>query len=253
MNEGIKEALEYAVELAKPNIFEHEDYKFSDKKLYRVHEFAPTAEPLELNTLTSLVDYIRSNTDKMPDNMILHIKSPTNVVLLSSLDMDRRRETLVDVNALIPKFSFGNYYDKESFIINIMANFVDGVDEINDKDAVLKFAGTVESGTVASYGDDGVSQKATVQKTLTSKEDSIIPNPVRLKPYRTFLEVEQPASDFIFRMKDGNGMSGGVHCALFEADGGAWKSVAKDRIKEFLSSSLGEDCELNGVKFTIIS
>lgn len=63
-----------------------------------------------------------------------------------------------------------------------------------------------------------------------------MPNPVKLTPYRTFLEVKQPASDFIFRMKQDK--YDGIVCAIFEADGGAWKMEAAHRIKEYLQKEL---------------
>ena len=111
-------------------------------------------------------------------------------------------------------------------------------DTATDRALLLKFAGTVESGTLAEYGDDGVTQKATVKTGIASKGDAIVPNPVKLKPYRTFLEVDQPASEFVFRMKQDK--YDGVLCALFEADGGAWKMEATERIKKYLESELKE-------------
>lgn len=75
---------------------------------------------------------------------------------------------------------------------------------------------------------------------------AIVPNPVKLKPYRTFLEVDQPVSEFIFRMKQDK--YDGVLCALFEADGGAWKMEATERIKKYLESELKEYSD-----FTVIS
>ena len=57
---------------------------------------------------------------------------------------------------------------------------------------------------------------------------------MKLRPYRTFTEVVQPASDFIFRMKEDRGIT----CALFEADGGAWKNAAMKNIKEYLEFEL---------------
>lgn len=57
------------------------------------------ASPLELSTLTSLLNYIASNTDTLPGHMLLHIKSPTEVQLMSELDADRKREVLATVNA----------------------------------------------------------------------------------------------------------------------------------------------------------
>ena len=116
-----------------------------------------------------------------------------------------------------------------------------------DRALLLKFAGTVEAGTVAEYGDDGVTQKATVKTGIASKGDAIVPNPVRLRPYRTFLEVEQPVSEFVFRMKQDK--YDGITCAIFEADGGAWKVAAMKAIKDYLQFELEDYKE----QFTVIS
>lgn len=267
---GMKEALEYAVDLSAPNYTEHEGEKWSDKQMHRIHHQLPKAEALKMNTLTSLIEYIKSNTDKMSGNMIIHIESPTKVVLLSSLDCDRRREILVEVNALLPEFSFDKFYPAESFVINVMSKFIGdsnssipleaeqlsgGLDSQtrNDKEIILKFAGTVETGTVAKYGDEGVSQKATIQQTCTSKEDVIIPNPVHLIPYRTFLEVEQPDSDFIFRLRNSDLSCEEPEIALFEADGGAWKIDAMKFIHQYLLESMKEVHTEQDITFTIIS
>lgn len=235
----IKEALEYIVGLKTPVITEIDGNTYSDKPLNRI-SYVPYAKTIGMKTLTSLVEYIKANIDSMSERMIVHVISPTEVHLYSSLDDDRKREYLVEVNAELPDFRFGNFVDHESFVIALQSKFLPNT----DRDLVLKFAGTVEDGTVAQYGDDGVTQKATVKTGLTSKADAVVPNPVNLIPYRTFLEVEQPASDFIFRMKS----SCGVQCAIFEADGGAWKNEAMSRIKNYLALELSEYPQ-----FTVIS
>jgi hypothetical protein len=140
----------------------------------------------------------------------------------------------VNVDAQIPGFRYGSFIDHEEFCINVQAKFIDDPD--TDKALLLKFAGTVEHGSVAEYGDDGVTQKATVKTGIASKTDAVVPNPVRLRPYRTFIEVDQPASEFIFRMKQERGIS----CAIFEADGGAWKNAAMKNIKNYLELELAE-------------
>ncbi|MDD7349794.1 MAG: hypothetical protein PUG66_08150 [Clostridiales bacterium] len=117
-----------------------------------------------------------------------------------------------------------------------------------DLDLILKFAGTSEAGTIASYGDDGVTQKATIKQGIVNKEDAIIPNPVSLRPYRTFVEVEQPESKFIFRMKQDRDL--GIRCAIFEADGGAWKNEACQNVKRFLEEELEG---FDSTKITVIS
>lgn len=231
----IKSAIQYIVDLAKPDIQKFDGEIYSDKKLHHINPI-PYAEKIEMNTLSSLVEYIKSGIDRYSGKMIIHIKSPTLVSMYSALDDKREREHIVDVIANVPKFNFGCFDNHESFVIGIQSKFVDDIN--TDKSLLLKFAGTVEAGSIAEYGDDGISQKATVKTGIASKGDAIIPSPAKLKPFRTFVEVEQPISDFIFRMKDDR--CGGVQCALFEADGGAWKIVATDLIKVYLRRELKE-------------
>ena len=90
--EGIKEAIEYVVGLSQPNYAEHEGEKWADKPMYRIHHELPKANALQMCTLDSLVGYIKSNTDKMDKHMLIHVQSPTKVVLMSELDVDRCRE-----------------------------------------------------------------------------------------------------------------------------------------------------------------
>lgn len=77
---------------------------------------------------------------------------------------------------------------------------------------------------------------ATITKGIAGKEDVIVPNPVTLRPYRTFLEVEQPESKFIFRIREGS--DGQPMFKLVEADGGLWKYEAVDAIKKYLTENL---------------
>lgn len=241
----IKEALQYIVGLKEPVIQEIHDDVYSDKALHRVDRYFPAAEPIKMNTLSSLVDYIKNRIDTMPERMIIHVVSPEEVKLFSCLNDNREREHLVDVRAQVPAFRYETFIDHESFCINVQAKFLD--DPETDKAILLQFAGTVEQGSVAEYGDDGVTQKATVRTGIASKTEAVVPNPVKLRPYRTFVEVEQPLSEFIFRMKQDK--YDGINCAIFEADGGAWKIAAMKSIKEYLEFELATISE----QFTVIS
>lgn len=227
----IKEALQYIVGLSEANIREIGGQTYSDKELHHI-SYNPKAAKITMSTLTSLVEYLKSGADTMSEKMLVHIQSPIEVRLVSQLDRERARETLVSVECSVPDFSYGRYMDHEEFLIALQAKFMQG----DDRDLILKFAGTVENGTIAQYGDDGVTQKATVKTGIASKGDAIVPNPVKLRPYRTFMEVEQPESAFVFRMKESE--RGGIMCAIFEADGGAWKNAAMKNIKEYLKYEL---------------
>ena len=237
----IKEALEYIVGLKKPEILEIGEQTYSDKPLNRIY-YSPKATAMEVSTLTGLVEYIKAGIDSMAEKMIIHVDSPTRVYLTSQLDEDRRRECLIKAEAEIPDFPYGRFMWHENFLIALQSQFIPG----EDRELLLRFAGTVENGTVAQYGDDGVTQKATIKTGIASKGEAIVPSPVNLRPFRTFVEVEQPESAFIFRMRQNERY--GVECALFEADGGAWKHEAMDNIKKYLQYELAEFPQ-----FTVIS
>lgn len=229
----LKSFIQYIIGLSEPNITTIDGQTYSDKQLHRVNH-NPKADPIHLNTLTSLVDYLTTELPDTAGQFIIHVQSPTKVAVYSVLDEDRKREFLVEVNAQVPAFNFNQFTEHEQFCIGLQSKFIDSY----DRALLLKFAGTVESGSIAEYGDDGVSQKATIKTGIASKGEALVPSPVVLKPFRTFIEVEQPVSSFIFRMQPGK--YEGVQCALFEADGGAWKNNAMNEIKNFLSDALEE-------------
>lgn len=231
----IEKALRYLNSLAAPNVREINGETYSDKPLNRV-KHNPKATPIKLNTLTSLVSYILSGVDRKGEKLFIHVQSPTKVSVFSGLDDDRCRETLVEVNAQIPSFDFDRFIEHETFCIALQSKFL----ETTDRALLLKFAGTVESGSISEYGDDGVSQKATIKTGIASKSDALVPSPVLLAPFRTFVEIEPPVSSFVFRMKQEKS-GGNVCCALFEADGGAWKNEAMERIKSFLERAFEGD------------
>lgn len=235
----IKEALQYIIGLQQPRIEEigGKNYYFHNGNIPMLVDGCRDCEAVQLSTLTSLVDYIKNRmADDFPDGipkMIVHVASETEVNLLTQFNGDMKRLEVVSVKARVPAITLNRFIDQESFIIQMQSMFLD----TPDKAIVMQVAGNVEDKTVANYGDDGVSQKATIKTGLANVEDVIVPNPVRLQPFRTFHEVGQQEIEFVFRMKNG---SGGVSCALFEADGGAWKFRAVHEIAEYLKGELAD-------------
>ena len=231
----LKSFIQYIVGMAEPHIQNIDGETYSDKHLHRIC-YIPYASEIRMNTLSSLIEYIKSGVDSFSEMMIIHVQSPTCVSMYSALDIDRNRENVVEVRANVPEFNFNQFMDHEAFCIGVQSKFIDHPD--TDKALLLKFAGTVEAGSVAEYGDDGISQKATVKTGIASKGEALVPSPAFLQPFRTFVEVEQPCSSFIFRMKDDKYK--GIQCALYEADGGAWKISAMESIKAYLTEALKE-------------
>ena len=224
-----KEALQYLVNLGeeKDPIVTLPQGTYTKKNLERVCEV--TAATLKVSTLTGLVDYIKTNIDNLESKLLIQVKSYREVRLYSPLNADRDRELFIQAEAMLPdNVEYGRFLNTERFNIMLQSAFVDN----DDKKVLLKYTGLIQDEAVKTTGDDGVSQQVTVKTGVASVGQAVVPNPVTLAPYRTFPEIEQPESKFIFRMQEG------PRAALFEADGGAWRNKAIMGIKEYLQEQL---------------
>lgn len=226
----IKAALEYIIGLGNTEVFYENGQAHSSQMLYKIE--APVAARLNVHSLSGLVEYLKSTFDS-DETLLVHVESPTEVNVFSSLNQDRNREYLIRANAMLPQFQFENWYDPENFIIKLQSAFVPN----EDRNIVLKVVGNIREEDVRTYGDDGIGQTVTAKVGVAAVGQVEVPNPVALRPYRTFVEVEQPESNFVFRMKNG------PRSAFFEADGGAWKLEAMQNIKRYLKMELSNEME----------
>lgn len=130
-------------------------------------------------------------------------------------------------------FPFGRWLPLEEFNIQVMSRFTGAGDRAN----IIAVCGKLSVDTSLAVEDDGVSQTVQAKIGVTKLADVTLPPVVELAPFRTFAEVDQPLSKFLFRMKrDGNN----VYAALYEADGGAWRHDAMLKVAEYLKASLPE-------------
>ena len=227
--ENSKEALEYLVNLGVETdpIVETDLGIYTKIDLKRMK--VPKAAPLGVTTLTGFVEYIKSDFDLTSGKLLVQVKSPSSVVLYSPLNEDREREEYIEATAILPSnIVYNRFMSTEQFNIMLQSSFVDA----GDKNVMLKYTGLIKDSAVKETGDDGISQKVTIKTGIASVGEAIVPNPVTLAPYRTFPEVAQPESKFIFRMQEG------PQAALYEADGGAWRNEAMKNIKEYLEKEL---------------
>lgn len=240
--EGIKQAIEFIANLAvkaeHPEVITIAGKEYCTKNLTR-YDKKPKADPIKATTLTALVDYIKENRHELRDRMIIQVISPTEVQLYSSLLDERDRELLFDVNAVLPRFEYGREYDQEAFLVSMQSCF----EENEDRTAIAFLASNIVNTQQATFSDDGITQQAVVKTGITTKENAFVPNPVKLIPYRTFLEVEQPTSVFVFRISESSGRGGPAGAPMFKlvaADGGLWKNQAMDNVKRYLMEQLAD-------------
>lgn len=228
----IKSALEYFKKVThKPEVITvHELPHTEDFQLIR----KPQASSITCSTLQGVIDFCDKVVEKRSD-MVIQVVGPEQVIVRSILDDEyRTRESYLQADRAGSTFRFGDYIPVEEAIIALQSLFAQ---DSTTKD-MLTVIGNLNSESGIKVKDDGVTQRVEAKTGITTVANVDLPNPVTLKPYRTFSEVDQPASNFVIRMKQ---MNGGIHIALFEADGGQWKIEAMSNIKEHLAEKLGEN------------
>lgn len=225
-----REFLEKVEEMVQPQTLTEGIRTFVDKPMHMLVDEIAADIPLRTNSLSSVADYIKSNADfdalASDGRKIIHVEDEKTVWLYTEMNSFKKRSALLLASAWVSSFPFGQWLSLENFIISVQANFV--ADE--HRDELLSFVATVKQDTGVEQQDDGVTQKVTTRSGVSLSRTSKAPNPVTLRPFRTFSEVEQPESAFVFRIK---AEESGVKAALFAADGEAWRHDAILKIRDY--------------------
>lgn len=199
-------------------------------------------ETLAIHTLAGFVTYVNevaeSRDDAVRDTLVIHVRSHEEVSLITGSTQDGYEvRNVLAVTKFEPLLGpagvrYGTWMDLETFNVALQSVFAD----TEDRTKALLVAGTVQDEEVTTSTDDGVSQTVVARAGVVAATRTVVPNPVRLRPFRTFREVEQPESPFILRMRREQGRTPSV--ALFEADGGKWKLEAIEGIRKFLADKI---------------
>jgi len=211
----------------------------------------PSPAPLVLASLTGLVEYLRANRDGLTlADLVCHVAGPSLVTVYDRLDGEEelfRRRAYVSASLErlgVESFPFNRYVDHEAAIVGLQVHFLPTA----ELTSVLSFLASIKESTVRETVDDGYAQEVTARAGVALVANVKVDNPVTLQPWRTFREVQQPASKFILRLRSGAAGEKPT-VALFEADGGMWKLEAVKRIADWISDGL----KLNAADVTVIS
>lgn len=227
--EGLSDITNYVEEHQEPVITEIDGHKYTNKSLHRVTK--PEREALSVSSLSALVNYIHSNVDAHKGAFIVVIDNVLKVSVWEAIDVaTKQRELLIVARGDHYSPEFGSYKELDRFIIELRSRFV----PTDHSSLVLSALGNLKKDESIHVNDDGITQRVTAKQGV-SYETETLPNPVTLKPFRTFAEIEQPESEFVLRINDG------LRALLEEADGGVWKLVAMKRITEFLEEALSDE------------
>lgn len=191
----------------------------------------PLPLALKMQTLAGMVDYVNADKDKLnKDGLMLVAVNHKQVVLVGVNEFDTQRRPcyaasdLCDINV----FPFGEFLSYEAFMIKLLCLF----QKSTELEEFIRKVSKIRATDNEEHEDTGVAiQKTTKEGVFTEASREV----VELKPFRTFQELDQPASKFIFRISRSRGE---LQCALFECDGGAWINGARQAIKEYFAKHL---------------
>jgi hypothetical protein len=236
----IKEAIDRILELyGHIEIVTLNGREYCGSSLHRV-ELPQESQPVnqKFTTLTGLRDFAANL--KLPikdEKLFFHIENPSTVKLLGALQPDNynRRFVYAVADLYHDSFMFSGqarpyWYNLEMFVIALQSLFV----PTDTLKSIIDMVGNLANESIQENKDDGFSQTLQVRSGISNRSRVKIENPVSLKPWRTFREVDQPESNFILRFfKDKDG----IKASLWEADGGVWRFFAMQSIGQWFANN----------------
>lgn len=236
------EIVEAVKQSTEPQIVTVNGQEYADRPLHLPPK-EQIPNPLTVSTLSGLIEYVNQDPDLTLDrddyeDAFIHVSDPTGVYVnapFTGRHAIRPCLLIADCREFVSQFNYGQYYPIESFIIALISQF----DHTEDRHNLLQIIGNIKDERVSQFGDDGVTQAVNIRKGLSLGDSVAVPKIVNLKPYRTFAEIEQPASRFNIRLRQGKEGEAPT-AALFEADGGRWKLEAIQLIATYLKENLPE-------------
>jgi len=228
-----RDAIDRVVELAVPTLEVIEGRTYSSKKLEPIIE--PTPPMANTNGLTALADFLRWDNPAGLADLIAEVRDEKVVHVFGRLRAPWAQRPMLAkaVFEEAARFPFGQFMDQQSFLIGMQVGFVQ--DDTTAK--LLTLVGTIKDSKVLELTDDGVTQQVSASVGLAKLGLVNVPNPVTLRPYRTFPEVEQPASQYVIRMRSGKDEEV-PSIALFEVQDPSWRRAARIAIKDYLRAQL---------------
>lgn len=230
----IKEAIEKIVSLANPVVTEVNgvSYLFDKEGGYtQIKPALDMVDTIRLSSLDAMVKFVTREAVALTDSILfLTVPDHLTVDCFTSPCKDARnnRTYLYRAKATdVPGWDGSMKLGFEEAQIALRTRF----QHTNDTEYAQKLLSDITTGCKVTYNDNGVATTIVTQQGVALQGKTAIRPILNLRPYRTFQEVEQPASDFLIRVND-------RYISFIEADGGMWKLTARETVKAFLEAQL---------------
>ena len=227
----LKAMIQKIEEMAAPKTYEVDGSVFASKDLVHVMDKKPMPKSISVTGLDSICKLVRNEADHVGLQIFVQVKDHKNVCVFTSLDSDEDRLYLYSCTADTPNISMGKFVPYETAAIELRSLYIpnDGTDYL------LELLSSISSESKVTTTDNGVTQRVEAKSGIALNSVVKVEPRVSLQPFRTFIEVPQPESEFLLRISERG------EIGLFPADGGVWKLEATRNIAAYF------ECELSNL------
>lgn len=200
----------------------------------------PRMDIINVNSLNGLVEMVKV----VIKNEVLGIPAlvvnvdVNDIIVSTSHNIAGEMDQIIKAYPLMPDLGLDRRQSVEELIIKLSTAFV-------ETENTTKFINSISNLRMVEeveFNDDGIGQTVTAKKGAQLNQKYTIQPIVKLKPIRSYVEIEQVESKFLFRVNQNGNVT------LYEADGGQWRYEVQKRIVEYLKTSLTELIRENKVK-----
>ena len=234
----LKEAIEKIQELCAPHLFTSGNHDFIADAEGGYTEVKPDLEivdNIQLSSLYAMGPFLRTETVWRYSTVYLTIPDHKTVKCFThpSAELRNYREYPYTANATdVPGWNEKVSLPFEEALIALRTRF----QPTADTEYALKLLSDITTGSKVTYNDNGIATSVVTKKGIDLQSNASIRPIIKLRPYRTFQEIEQPESQFLVRINERN-------ISFIEADGGMWKLSARNTVKKYLEKALESEIQ----------
>ena len=217
------------ISLKQTQAFEIGGQTYTDGHLTRIPPHVDRPECITVSGLDGVCKLIRTEMEKVGVTILVQARSYKTVEVMTTYLPDFSRNALYRAEADVPGLRTG-FRDRETALIELRSLFIpnDGTQYL------LDLLSRITDEKSVSSKDNGVTQVVEARQGVALNAVVEVKPRILLRPFRTFLEVEQPESEFLLRVDADKGIG------FFEADGGVWQLEAKRNIADYFARHLAD-------------
>ena len=233
----LKAMINRIVELAAPTTYEIDGHTYSSENLSRIDPPKYMPKSIEVNGLDSVCKLVRNEVKAVGKKIFIQIQAYNTVRVFSTYDEQYERSYLYKCTADTPSVTVNRFNPYEYAVIELRSLYIPN----QDTEYLLQLLSSISSESKVVSSDNGVTQTVEAKQGIALSQMVQVKPRVTLKPFRTFIEVEQPESEFLLRI------SGDGKIGLYEADGGVWKLEATRNVAGYFEEELKDLIESSDV------